>query len=524
MIRRHPVALAMLVLLTTAALGLLLRPATPIDETRYLSVAWEMHLTGDWLVPSKNFAPYSDKPPLLFLAINLVWAIFGVSEFAARMVVPVFGALAVWLTAMLGRGLWPEDAGIGGRAALALAGLTVFGLSSGLTMFDVPLTVAALVGLICLARAAQTPESLRPWVAFGAALALGVLTKGPVILFHLLPAALLLPLWSGRRFPWRALPLRIGLGLAVALGLVAIWLVPAATFGGAEYRAAILWHQSAGRLTESFAHARPWWFYPALLPVLTFPLAWSPTLWRAARHAPWRAEPGLRLCLIQALAALVLFSLTSGKQLHYLVPELPALALIAARLMADRPRFGLAPAGAVLAMAAVGAVLAGVGLLPLGHAATLLTPRSALVAWGLLVLTLCWLGLRARGFAGALILSAGLLLATNLLIGVTAVAPAYSTREIAAELSLRQADGIAYVGATYHAEFNFAARLTGPVATPADAAALRAWAASHPAGTILGRPGALAPDWPPFREIRFRSQGYGLWSVADAPQSYRSVE
>ena len=114
---RHPVAVAILAVLAAAVFGILLRPLTPVDETRYLSVAWEMHQTGNWLVPSKNFAPYSDKPPLLFWAVNLVWLVTGVSEFAGRLVVPAFAGLAIWLCARLAEQLWPDESGIGGRAA-----------------------------------------------------------------------------------------------------------------------------------------------------------------------------------------------------------------------------------------------------------------------------------------------------------------------------------------------------------------------------------------------------------------------
>ena len=56
-------ALGLLTLLTGVALYA--RPLTPIDETRYISVAWEMWLRGDPLVPFKNGAPYSHKPPLI---------------------------------------------------------------------------------------------------------------------------------------------------------------------------------------------------------------------------------------------------------------------------------------------------------------------------------------------------------------------------------------------------------------------------------------------------------------------------
>ena len=45
--------------LLLAALQLWLRPLLPVDETRYLSVAWEMWSRGDFLVPYLNGEPYS---------------------------------------------------------------------------------------------------------------------------------------------------------------------------------------------------------------------------------------------------------------------------------------------------------------------------------------------------------------------------------------------------------------------------------------------------------------------------------
>ena len=511
----RPLPLAVLCLLATAVAGLLLRPLTAIDETRYLAVAWEMHQSGNWLVPTKNFALYSDKPPLLFWAINLVWLLTGVSEFAARLVGPIFGCAALWLTAVLGRRLWPEDAGIGGRAALAMTGLILFALSSSLTMFDVPLGVATLLGLIALDRAGHAGAGMRPWVGFGAAIALGVLTKGPVILFHLFPAAILLPVWSADPLDWRRLARGLGAGLLAGLGLIALWLVPAAVLGGPEYRAAILWHQSAGRLSESFAHARPWWFYLALLPALGFPLFWSPALLRAGFGLRWRAERGLRLCLIWAGAAAILFSLTSGKQIHYLVPELPALALIAARLGRDAGRFGLGPARLVLALMALAGLAAGLGLLPLHRAEAVLQPGFMLILWAALVAAIGVLAGRCRGFAGAMLISLGLLSAGNLLIGTTRAAQIFSTHPIAERIAPYQADGLALVGARYHAEFNFAARLTGPVAELADGPAVTDWLKQHPDGLIMGRMDQSPLPWPPREKITFRNREWGLWSAPD---------
>ena len=81
-----PLTLAVFALLL--GLQLLVRPLLPIDETRYLSVAWEMHQSGDIAHLTRNLEPYSHKPPLLFWLINLVWLVTGVSELAGRLIGP----------------------------------------------------------------------------------------------------------------------------------------------------------------------------------------------------------------------------------------------------------------------------------------------------------------------------------------------------------------------------------------------------------------------------------------------------
>ncbi|MDD3651243.1 glycosyltransferase family 39 protein, partial [Immundisolibacter sp.] len=108
----------------TAGLGLLMlasRPLLPVDETRYLSVAWEMWLRGDFIVPHKNFAVYVDKPPLLFWLMQAGWAVFGVNEWWPRLV-PTLAALAsLLLTARLAGALWPQRPRLAGLAPWLLA-------------------------------------------------------------------------------------------------------------------------------------------------------------------------------------------------------------------------------------------------------------------------------------------------------------------------------------------------------------------------------------------------------------------
>ena len=499
--------------LAVAVAGIAMRPVLPVDETRYLAVAWEMWLGGDYLVPTKNFALYTDKPPLLFWLINLVWSVIGVSDVAARLVGPTAAAIAIALTGRLAARLWPDDPGIAGRASLVLAGNLIFAIIGGLTMFDALLALTAVASISALVAAAQT-GARRWWVAAGLAIGLGVLTKGPVILIHTLPAMLAVPLWSPVRVPRRTLALGIAIALGSALALVALWLVPAAISGGPAYREAILWTQSAGRISQSFAHAQPWWFYLSLVPLLLFPWCLIPALWRAARAANW-SEAGLRLALVWAGVALLVFSLISGKQVHYLIPDLPAVALVVARLTRQlpfRPTVAVVP----VALLALVALAAAAGLVPLGEASEMLQPRWVLAAWGLALLALSWGAVRLGGLLGATALTLGTVLAINALAGLTQMRSMYDTRPIAALLADNADHGIAAYGQRYHAEFNFEGRLTAPVAEPQTEEALRDWVASHPKGLIYARIDRTAPPWEPALVVPFRNSPHGIWNAADA--------
>jgi len=200
-----------------AVIQLWLRPLLPVDETRYLSVAWEMWLRGDFLVPYLNGEAYSHKPPLLFWLIHGLWALFGVSALSARLLMFGLSLLALWLSALLARRLWPQQASVTGALTpwLLLGGMFWQNFFT-LIQFDLLLVIAALLAWLGLLDVPQRP--LRGWFMTGAALGAGVLVKGPVIFLPVLPVALLAPWWligqSQRWLHWYA-------GLVGALVLAA---------------------------------------------------------------------------------------------------------------------------------------------------------------------------------------------------------------------------------------------------------------------------------------------------------------
>ncbi|WP_413872423.1 ArnT family glycosyltransferase [Albidovulum sp.] len=498
-----------------------LRPLLPVDETRYLDVAWEMWLGGDNFHLTRNFDLYAHKPPLLFWLINLVWSVTGVAEFPARLIGPGFAVALALATARLGRRLWPGDGGIGVRAIAVLCGFPVFLIYASATMFDTMLALAVVFGVGALWRIGQGGGGTRDWLAFGAALAFGTYAKGPVIFVHLLPVLLAMPLWAADCPRGTERLKGFGIAFAFGLALVALWLVPAIARGSAAYREELLWTQSAARVGGGMAHDRPAWFLVALLPVLLFPWGWSWRLWRGLAPV-LRGDPAARMVMIWAGAALVLFSLISGKQAHYLMPEYPAVALLLARglVRAGEGRGGsLAP----LAPALIGllALALAAGLIPASGDLADLAPLPAVALFGALNLVLGLAAWRLPFRAGHVLAGAGVAALAHLLIATTGLRAAHDAGAIAARLAPAADRGLAVSGITYNAEFNFAARLTRPVATPATPAELAAWSAAHPGGLVFGPVDRVPLTAAPETTLRYHGLTWGFWPAGVAAVSVR---
>lgn len=484
--------LSLLLLAVLTAVALLTRPLIPVDETRYVSAAWEMWLRGDFLVPFKNGEPYSHKPPFMFWMFHAGWALFGVSDWWPRLVLPLFSAAALLLAYPLARRLWPQHSGIGGQAALILASASLWIVFSTSVMFDVMLAFWVLLGMHGVLDAADGRR--RGFVVLGIAIGLGVLTKGPVILLNLLPITALAPWWSqgqpGGRDPvkqqmnwWRwfgGVTLAVLLGAAIALA----WAIPAGIAGGEAYQKAIFWGQTANRMVESFAHRRPFWWYVPLLPLLLFPWFVWPGFWRAlAHHRRAGLDRGTRFCLAWMLPVFIAFSFISGKQPHYLVPVFPAFALLAARVLADRPnsRVGLP---ALLAMGVgVALMLAASGKIAAVHEEAAGLP----VLWPGGVLVLLALAAWAAGRRGVPpVPNLALLgMATLVLVQLAAkpsIEPLYDIKAMAQAIAQVQAEGRPVVNAAkYHAQYQFLGRLHAPL-LELHGAELKRWLAAHPEG------------------------------------------
>ncbi|KFE33971.1 ArnT family glycosyltransferase [Thioclava atlantica] len=513
---RVPLIGALVTFAVTATLLMIMRPLMAIDETRYVTVAWEMWQGGSKIVPHLNGGIYSDKPPLLFWLINLVWGVTGPSEWAARLVAPGFGLLSVWLVAVLARRLWPEAPERSGLAALILASTGVFLLFGSTTMFDTMLAAATLLGMIAIW---SLKDGLRigPVLGLGVALGLGVFAKGPVILVHVLPAALLMPLWAraeGRPSikGWYG---RIGLAFLIAFGIVLLWLGPAVIFGGAAYREQILWKQSAGRMVESFAHGRPVWFFLALMPFFLWPWGWSRAGLAALKPSRLWADAGSRFVTLWGVSAFVAFSMISGKQAHYLVPELPALALLLSGMVPTAERrlralrlLWLLP-GILAAIAAAAVPFGAFPELPEGTGSWLLLGAGvAILLLAGVILMRARDGWRVEGLVAPMVLVAIEIMVLPILWTV------YDPRPIGALIAAHSAHGVATTDRSYAGQFSYVARLAQPVDVIGNSADLGRWMAAHPQGLVLSaQPLDGVDGLSEIAERHFRQDDWRLYQV-----------
>lgn len=354
---RAPQVLGLLALWLLATAGW--RPLLLPDEARYAEVAREM-LAGDGLVPLLNGLPFFHKPPLTYWADMAGMALFGASPFTARLG-PLLGAwlmgAALWLALRRQRG--PATAG---TALVVLATNPFYFVGAQYANHDMLVAGTLTVAVLCLARALERPSDAvadtppdRRWLLAGwAACALAVLAKGLIGL--VLPALVIGP-WLLTQGRWRAM---LGLLHPAGLAVFAVLALPWFALMQLRYPAFFdyfIVEQHFRRFAQTgFNNQQGWWFFLAVLPLLTLP--WSGYLpatvarWRAQAAPADRAFTGLLLWW--AVAIVGFFSLPASKLVGYILPALaPWCALLAPAVAASRWRRPLAAGAAVLCVAVV---------------------------------------------------------------------------------------------------------------------------------------------------------------------------
>ncbi len=417
------------------------------DEPRYAQVAREMLERHDWITPTLGGVPWLEKPALYYWEAMLSYRVFGVSDWAARVPSAIDGTLMVFAVYFFLRRFRPGSHLDGALIVASSAGIIGFARAASM---DMPLTATLAIALLSWYAWYESQNS-RYLSLFYAFLALGTLAKGPVALFLAVVIIGTFALAKGdlsmvKRMLW--LP-----GILLFLVIAAPWYIAVQIKNPPFFREFILEHNLARFGTNLYHHPEPFWYYlPVMLlglvpwSVLAIAATWETArAWLAEKREMLRSEDAFdAFLLIWMVVPLVFFSFSQSKLPGYIVPALPAGALLLAEYVRrhtadnERPNFLWIVGHAVLAASLIVPTLMIVYILqqhhlPWNRATEVSCVLAAILAAGLTITLLRSPGLRLLRFVT--LIPVVLSVAALLRIGAPVLDDALSARPLLADIA-----------------------------------------------------------------------------------------
>ena len=298
--------------------------------------AREMLESGDWTWPTCNGEPRLQKTPLSYWLVAGLAQITGrVDEFTTRLPSVIFGVLSAaailyfvnqWLTfriAVISGGVWATSVGYicYAHSARPEMALTFFILLCFLSFYS---------AVTAKGRDKQVVYMLVFWISF----ALGNLAKGPaplpLVLIPLFFYVSIFRQWK-KLFNWVSV-----VGLIIFLAIVLPW--PLAIAHKLNWDL-ILWKREfVDRFLGDYVPGyKPFYYY--LLEMLIFILPWVaflPMALAAPFYRVWnKKRPVMQFLWLWFIVDLVFITITGGKRQHYILPLMPAVAMLIGILVED---------------------------------------------------------------------------------------------------------------------------------------------------------------------------------------------
>ncbi|HWZ83001.1 MAG TPA: glycosyltransferase family 39 protein [Terriglobales bacterium] len=311
------------------------------DEPRYAQVAREMLDRHDWITPTLQGKPWLEKPVLYYWQAMAAYSIVGVTDQAARLPAALDAALMIAAIYFFLRRFRPGSEIDGALIAAGCA--ATIGFARGAST-DMPLASMLTIALLGWYAWYETRKRPLLFVFYGF-LALSTLAKGPVAIFF---AGVILLLFLAMKGEWKSILESLWVpGIALFLAVALPWYVLVQVRNPEFFRVFILQHNLGRFGQDLYHHRQPFWFY---LPVLLLALMpW--TLWLILAVAErlrllWseRSESFATpedswqfFLLIWMLVPVLFFSVSQSKLPGYILPSVPAAALLVTEYLRTLP-------------------------------------------------------------------------------------------------------------------------------------------------------------------------------------------
>jgi 4-amino-4-deoxy-L-arabinose transferase-like glycosyltransferase len=311
------------------------------DEPRYAQVAREMLDRSDWVTPTLQGKPWLEKPVLYYWQAMLSFRVApGITDQAARLPAAFDAAMLIAAIYLFLRRFRPGSELDGALITASCAGVVGFARAAAT---DMPLAATFAIALLAWYAWYESRQHIY-LAAFYISLALGTLAKGPAA-----PAlsAVIIFLFVAVKRDWRAIPRTLWIpGIALYLAVMLPWYIAVQLRNPEFFRVFILEHNLARFSQDVYHHRQPFWFY---LPVfLLAMMPWTLVLilavaervrliWSEGKEAFSSPEDSWPLfLLIWMFVPILFFSASQSKLPGYILPAVPAGALLVAEYLAAR--------------------------------------------------------------------------------------------------------------------------------------------------------------------------------------------
>jgi len=340
---RRPLAILFLLCFVAWLPGFFTLPPLDRDESRFAQASKQMIESGNYVDIRFGDTPRYNKPAGIYWMQAVAAAVFG--EGARNDIWPyrlpsLIGAFAaVALTYWAARSFTTKETAFAGAALLAvtvlLASEAKIAKTDAVLLATIVATQGVLMRAYLSARSGMAAPSPALALAGWGALAIGLLVKGPVILLVAGATVIVVSLWD-RQWRWfgHVRPLA---GIPVVLAIALPWFIAIGVESHWTFFSTSLEKDFAGKLMGGEeTHGGPPGYHLALAAFTFWPatLLLVPGIVASVRR---RAEPAVRFLLVWAAVVWLAFEIAPTKLPHYILPALPALALLSALWLMREP-------------------------------------------------------------------------------------------------------------------------------------------------------------------------------------------
>ncbi len=316
------------------------------SEGRWAVIAREMMLSGNYFLPTINGIVYFDKPLLSYWAIIPFSLISGVTEASARIPGVLAGIGTVALVFAIGRRLFGLASGF--YAGLILLTTAMFGFWSRTASAEV-LNVLAIWSMLWILQGRGTERPFHRYLLFYLIAAVSSFCKGPLAPAVAVTAVVAVSCVEMARdigqhvfgrtrrkatehFDW-ILSAKGILAAACGLALFTLLLFLPVIMTGSWEAVELMWRENVVRFLEPFDHVEPFYIYFKHTPVFLIP--WTLLAAGAVIHMKrWGGGAERRWVATVTIAVFVFFTISGSRRSYYILPLVPAFALIIGRSLA----------------------------------------------------------------------------------------------------------------------------------------------------------------------------------------------